>query len=150
MKPPRVVLVAVVLTGGACGVLPYLGQRTPPADTPATVAPEIEVERPAQYEVALQPAHQTETPTLIGTLRSRNHTIHLYAGRFTVEDADGQVLAHLVTEEDFAKLLPELFGDFRRMYADGQLIADARTHSDLSTGCFFSAQPEQANIVPDP
>lgn len=142
MKPFRVVLVAVVLAGGVWGVVAYLGQPTP--------TPKPKVERPAQSELPSEPASQTETPALIGTLRSRNHTIHLYAGRFTVEDANGQVLANLVTKEDFAKLLPELFGDFQQMYAEGELIADNRTHRELPTGWSYSAQPTQVNIVPDP
>ncbi len=149
MKPFHVILVAVVLAGGVWGVVVHLGQPTP--------TPEPKVERPAQAELASRPASQTETPparkeapALIGTLRSRNHTIHLYAGRFTVEDANGQVLANLVTEEDFAKLLPELFGEFQQMYAEEQLIADNRTHRELPTGWSYSALPTQVNVVPDP
>ncbi len=109
MKPVYVGLVALGLVAGVWAIVASMSHPTP---TPESTS---------------EPAAQV-APALIGSLRSRNHTIHLYLGRFTIEDSDGQVLASLVTEDEFAKLLPELFGNYKQMYVEGLLMADDRTY----------------------
>ena len=135
MKPVYIGLVALGLVAGVWAIIAFMCHPTP---TP---------------ESASEPAAQVVAPDLIGSLRSRNHTIHVYVGRFTIEDSDGQVLANLVTEDEFAKLLPGLFGDFRQMYAEGRLIADNRTHGKLPSGWSYSAPRttlQGVKITPDP
>ncbi len=93
-------------------------------------------------------AAELETPPLIGSLRSRQHTIHMYVGKFTVEDANGKVLAQLVNENQFSRLLPELFDDFKKMYANEQMTADILVPDELSQGWSYSAAPTRTITAP--
>lgn len=73
--------------------------------------------------------------------------------RFTVEDSDGQILANLVTEDEFARLLPGLFGDFKQMYAEGRLIAESRTYGKHPGGwSYFSVRTtrQSVKVISDP
>ncbi len=65
-------------------------------------------------------ARLQSAPALIGTLRTRDHSIHIYAGRFTVEDAEGGMMAELVTKSELAQLLPDVFDQVKAMLAEGQ------------------------------
>ena len=91
MKPFRAALVAVVLAGGVWGAVACGSRPMPAPEIADTLDPDPKIERPAQAGPASEPAPQTEVPPLIGTLRSRSHTIHLHVGRITVEDANGRV-----------------------------------------------------------
>ena len=118
MKPFRVVLVVALLAGGVWWIVAGLNQRQPAPEDPTALAPELNAESVAMPDAASTSVSET-APAFIDKLWSRSYTIYLVTGRFTVEDANGQVLAYKVTEEDFAKLLPELFGEYRQMHAEG-------------------------------
>lgn len=109
MKPAYIGLVALGLVAGVWAIVASMSHPTP--------APESASGPPVQV-----------APALIGSLRTRTHTIYMFVGRFTIEDSDGQVLANLVTDDEFSKLLPELFGNYKLMYAEGTLMADNRTY----------------------
>ena len=70
------------------------------------------------------PNGSKEMPASIGTLRSRHHTVHVYAGvRYTIQDAEGNTLATLVTDEELQKQLPKLSHELHQMFAGGTLWA---------------------------
>ena len=154
MKSCFVALFAVVLVAG---LYVYVGSTTPIKDDPVTTGATNAVENPVapatsniseSPRVNVQPA-KVEEPALIGSLRSRTHTIHLYAGKLTVEDANGKVLARLINQEQFSMLLPDLFSEFRQMYAGGQIIADNLSHGKLSDGWVYTV-PRRVGTVFDP
>ena len=73
------------------------------------------------------PAIQPDSKPLIGTLKSRHHTIHVYAGaelRYTVEDAAGETLVEIASPDDFLKVFHELYVDLQRILAANTLWAD--------------------------
>jgi hypothetical protein len=150
MKPFRVALVAVLSVGGVWGIVACLNQRQPGPAAPAATASEPNAEPTTAPDAKSTSLSETERPPLIGTVRSRSHAIRLYAGRFTVEDANGKVLADLVTEGGFATLLPRLFGEFQQMYAEDRLIADNFTHGKLPGAWSYSGRPERAEVVSAP
>ena len=66
---------------------------------------------------------QIETPpdslVLIVTIQSRDHSVKIYSGdRYTVENTKGQLVAELVTEDEFKQLLPEVFARVNEALAD--------------------------------
>ncbi len=153
MKPSYVCLAAIGLVGGLWVIGACVGHPTTTPESPITVSPELRVRDAAASEFASQAAAQIATPALIGSLRSRNHTIHLYVDRFTVEDSDGQILVNLVTEDEFARLLPGLFGDFKQMYAEGRLIADNHMYGKLPGGWSYSSvrtTRQRVKVISDP
>lgn len=111
----------------------YVGSTKPIEDAPLAPGATNAVQYPVAPSVNGQAAN-VEEPPLLGSLRSREHTIYLYAGKFSVEDASGKLLARLVDQKQFSSLLPELFSEFEQMYADGEFIADNRTHGKLPDG----------------
>ncbi len=59
-------------------------------------------------------AAQTREPdtALIGSVRTRTHTVRLYAGdRYSIRDADGQVIAADLTGGQFAERFGDLYED---------------------------------------
>ena len=132
MKPCVVALSAFALVAGAYF---YVESALPIKDDPVTT----EATNAVQNSVGLSTSNTTEASSakaeqlpLIGTLRSRNHTIYLYAGKFSVEDANGKLLARLVDREQFSALLPKLFSEFDQMYAEREFLADNHTRAKLS------------------
>ena len=82
----------------------------------------------------------SEPPALIGTLRSRHHTVHVHAGiRYTVEDAEGRSLASFVSDNELWALLPSLHRDLHEMLAGGTLLAGSRTRYDQDRMVHFQA-----------
>jgi hypothetical protein len=153
MKPVYIALVVLGLATGLWAIVACVSHPTSEPEDSVTTARELEIQKAAPSEIPMQPAAHGATPALIGSLRSRNHTIHLYAGRFTIEDSEGKILANLVTEDEFAKLLPGLFGDFKHMYAEGRLIADNHTHGKLPSGWSYTSARttlERVRIKSDP
>lgn len=92
----------------------------------------------------------TETPELIGTLRSHDHTIYLYAGKFSVTDANGEVLADLVTEEEFQRSLPDVYVQFQRMFAGGPMMATSLNSLDYREGPPYCTVITPTTITIDP
>lgn len=123
MKPAYAALISVGLIAGLYGAYLYQGSSSPGPVASQGVSDSLGV---------TAPPGAGQEPALIGSLRSRTHTIHLFTGKFTVEDADGKVLAKLVDEKQFALMLPDLFDEFKQTYADGRGFADNRTHGKLS------------------
>ena len=146
MKSSIVTLLAVVLVAG---LYVYIHSTTPIEDEPVATGTTNAAVAPATSNVAENPTANVKKPAFIGSLRSRQHTIYLYVGKFTVEDANGKVLAWLVNEKQFSTLLPELFGEFKQMYAEGQIIADNLTYGKPSDGWVYST-PTRVEAVSDP
>ncbi|MCP4590264.1 MAG: hypothetical protein GY842_05950 [bacterium] len=60
-----------------------------------------------------------DSPVLIVTVQSRDHSVKIYSGdRYTVENAEGQLVVELVTEDEFKQLLPETFAHVKEALAD--------------------------------
>ena len=79
-------------------------------------------QRPTVFANQAQPL---AAPALLGMLRTRQHTIRVYAGpKYTIEDMNGAPLATLVSDTELASLSPELFSNLKHMFADGALLAD--------------------------
>jgi len=138
MKTRHVVLFVVLLIGGSWAISVYMNRPSPTPKKPVTSIETTAADRTAEPEASSEPVLTTDPPALIGTLRSRRHTIHLYPGKFTVEDSDGKVLANLVTKEAFAELLPDVFAEFQHWYADSRILADNHTRASLPAGWSYS------------
>jgi hypothetical protein len=125
MKSLRVVLAVALLAGGLWWIVAWLNQRQPAPEKPTAMPPELDVESTAMSDAASRSVSETGPPPFIDRLRSHSHTIYLIAGRFTVEDADGQALVVGVTEGRFATLFPQLFREYRQI--EGLLIDDNKS-----------------------
>ena len=110
MSVHRLALLGMIFLGGAC-----------------TTEPTYEVSRRAVQDadaVLPVPEPAPQTPASIGTLRSRHHTVRIYAGlRYTVEDAEGRTLTTLATDAELRRQLPQLSRDLHHMLAHGELWA---------------------------
>jgi len=110
MSVHRLALLGMLLLGGAC----------------MTESTHEVSRRAGEGTDALQPGPERtlQTPAPLGTLQSRYHIVHIYAGlRYTVEDADGRTLATLATDAELREQLPQLSRDLHRMLAYGELWA---------------------------
>ena len=88
------------------------------ASTAGTHAPVAERGMTASEPVSAQRGHPEETPPLIMTLRTRDRTVHVYAGRrYTIEDADGTLIGQLMFEDEFWAMQPQLYYDLHEMFA---------------------------------
>ena len=73
-------------------------------------------DRPAADRVAAQ-TREPDT-ALIGSVRTRTHTVRLYAGdRYSIRDADGQVIAADLTGGQFAERFGDLYEETREAFA---------------------------------
>ncbi len=102
--------------------------------------------------VAENQAPKPEKPMSIGTLWSRQNTIHVYVGKYTIEDAIGNVLARLVNRREFSRLLPDVFSSFKHMYADIHTydkVSNWNVNGPTSDENVFSApKPVENTVLP--
>ena len=94
------------------------------------------------------PAIQQESQPLIGTLTSRHHTIHVYAGtepQYTITDSAGKTLATMASPDDLRKAMPYLYFDLQRMLASDTVWAGSRSRDDLDLA---GGVIEYANVTP--
>jgi hypothetical protein len=75
-----------------------------------------------------------DPPILVGSLRGRRFSVHLYTDhRYTVEDAHGELVGELLTDAEFAEQYPEVHQETQDMLARS-VLADNwtdRTGSSL-------------------
>lgn len=82
-------------------------------------------------------------PVLVVTIRSRDDLVSIYSGgRYTVENVDGELLAELVTEDEFRQLLPDLFARI-----DGALADDTWAGYDVNRNELLPAEPGRIDVV---
>ncbi|GEM_PF-5885486 len=81
----------------------------------------------------------TDELSVVGQLRSREHTIIIYAGatepRFTVQGKDGTVIAAALTGDEMRERHPAIYQTYRSTFA--------RNNHFLDAGVDASARPPQ-------
>jgi hypothetical protein len=91
-------------------------------------------------------------PELVGTIRTREHTVHIHTGqRYTVEDSDGEILVSHLPVDVLREQLPEIFDAL-----DGALAADTwagvhwreMTELNRSSTSLHSGFEESSSFVP--
>ena len=121
----RKVLNLGLLSMGLCGVCACGGGRAAFSDARGSGvhAPMAERGVTVSAPVSAQRNDPEETPPLIMTLRTRDHCVHIYAGRrYTLEDADGKLIGRLMSEDEFRTMCPLVYSDLHEMFAgDGAL-----------------------------
>lgn len=69
------------------------------------------------------------SPVLVGSLRSRHRTLHLYSdGKCSIESPDGETLADRITQREMAELYPHIQSELRTYLAAAR--ADSRREFD--------------------
>ena len=59
-----------------------------------------------------------QSPVLVGSLHSRNHTLYLYSdGKCSIESADGEMLADRITKREMAERYPHIQTELRTYLA---------------------------------
>jgi hypothetical protein len=91
---------------------------TPESDSSPMFIPPAEALRQRARLDQVDHGEERSEPVSLGTIRFRNHSISVYTrSLYTVESAEGTILGELLTEQQFAQDLPEVYETFKTLWA---------------------------------